>query len=155
MPAFVQGRYFDVFAANQLAQAFSPNVRPRINRLQAAILDLREAELYADWENATSAAFGQLRAAMGAEAEDPRMIDLAGELSVKSEMFRRVWARQEVVRPAGGPARLHHPELGDLSLYREKLNLAGAGGQVLVVYHAEPGTPSAAALGRLSACASP
>jgi hypothetical protein len=41
---------------------------------------------------------------------------------------------------------LHHPEVGDLTLHREKLNIAGTDGQVLVIYHAEPGTASADAL---------
>ncbi len=158
MPAFVQSRYLDVLAANALAQALSPNMGPGVNRLRAALLDPSEAELHADWENATAAAVGQLRATLGAEADDPHLIELVGELSLKSELFRRLWARQDVVRPSGGPARLHHPEVGELTLYREKLNIAGTEGQVLVAYHAEPGTASAdalALLGSLAATKSP
>ncbi|MGH3299460.1 MAG: hypothetical protein ACRDP7_47500, partial [Trebonia sp.] len=96
MPAFVQDRYLNVLAANPMAQALSPGMRPGVNRLLAA--------------------------------------------------FRRLWARQDVISPAGGPARMHHPEVGDLELYREKLIVAGTDGQVLVIYHADPGTPSAQAL---------
>ncbi len=153
MPAFVQNRYLEVLAANAMAEALSPNMRPGVNRLRAALLDPTEAELHADWENATAAAVGQLRATMGAEADDPRMVELVGELSMKSELFRQLWARQDVVRPAGGPARLHHPEVGDLILHREKLNIAGTDGQVLVIYHAERGTSSADALGLLGSIA--
>lgn len=146
MPAFVQSRYLDVLAANTMAQALSPNMGPGVNRLRAALLDPAEADLHDDWENATAAAVGQLRATMGTEADDPRMVELVGELSMKSELFRRLWARQEVVRPSGGPARMHHPNVGDLVLHREKLNVAGTDGQVLVIYHAEQGTSSADAL---------
>lgn len=153
MPAFVQSRYLDVLAANPMAEALSPNMRPGVNRLRAALLDPHEAELHADWDNATAAAIGQLRATMGAESDDPRMVELVGELSMKSELFRQMWARQEVVRPAGGPARLHHPQVGDLTLHREKLNIAGTEGQVLVVYHAEPRTASADALALLGSIA--
>jgi transcriptional regulator with XRE-family HTH domain len=85
--------------------------------------------------------------------DDPRMAALVGELSMKSDRFRRLWAQQDVVRPAGGPARMHHPEVGDLELHREKLIVAGTDGQVLVVYHTDPGTPTAQALNLLGTIA--
>jgi hypothetical protein len=77
---------------------------------------------------------------------------------VKSDRFRRLWARQDIVRPAGGPARLHHPEAGDLELHREKLIVAGTDGQVLVIYHPDPGSASVQALtllGSIAASAAP
>jgi transcriptional regulator with XRE-family HTH domain len=158
MPGFVQDRYLDVLAANRMALALSPNMRPGVNRLRAAFLDPAEHDLHEDWERATAAAVGQLRATLGADTDDPRMVALVGELSLKSERFRRLWARQDVVRPAGGPARLHHPEVGELVLHREKLTVAGTGDQILVVYHAEEGSTSAQALallGTLAATAKP
>ncbi len=153
LPAFVQDRYLNVMAANSMAQVLSPNMRPGVNRLLAAFLDPAEKDLHGDWEQATAAAVGQLRAAMGTETDDPRMTALVGELSVKSDRFRRLWARQDIVRRAGGPARLHHPEVGDLELHREKLIVAGTDGQVLVIYHADPGTASAQALALLGTIA--
>ncbi|MGK5740721.1 helix-turn-helix domain-containing protein [Micromonospora sp. URMC 103] len=153
MPAFVEDRYLTVLAANQLAQALSPNMRPGVNRLAAAFLDPQDRELHDDWEQATAAAVGQLRAVMGAETTDPRLVALVGELSIKSERFRRLWARQDVVRRASSRTRLHHPEVGDLDLHREKLIVAGTDNQVLVIYHAEPGTPSAQALALLGSIA--
>jgi transcriptional regulator with XRE-family HTH domain len=153
IPAFVQDRYLSVLAANPMARALSPNMRPGVNRLQAAFLDPAERALHDDWEQATGAAVGQLRAAMGTETDDPRMAALVGELSIKSERFRRLWARQDIVRRAGGPARLHHPEVGDLELHREKLIVAGTDDLVVVIYHADPGTASARALALLETIA--
>jgi transcriptional regulator with XRE-family HTH domain len=153
MPAFVQDRYLNVLAANSMAQVLSPNMRPGVNRLLAAFLDPAEKDLHEDWEQSTAAAVGQLRAAMGTETDDPRMAALVGELSMKSDRFRRLWARQDVVRGAGGPARMHHPEVGDLELHREKLIVAGTDGQVLVIYHATPDTASAQALALLGTIA--
>jgi hypothetical protein len=46
---------------------------------------------------------------------------------------------------------MHHPEVGELELHREKLIVAGTQDQVLVIYHAGPATPSAQAL----ACSPP
>lgn len=48
----------------------------------------------------------------------------------------------------------HHPEVGDLELHYETFTVNGAPTQQLVVYQAEPGSPSAdalALLGSLSA----
>jgi transcriptional regulator with XRE-family HTH domain len=155
MPAFVQDRYLTVLAANAMAEALSPALRPGVNRLAAAFLDPREAELYADWEQVTAAAVGQLRASMAADTDDPRLVALVGELSVKSERFRQMWARKDIARVSGGPARLHHPQVGDLELHREKLLVAGADGQMLVVYHAAPHTPSAERLALLGSLTAP
>jgi hypothetical protein len=53
------------------------------------------------------------------------------------------------------PTRIHHPQVGDLTLSREKLAIGGAEGQLLAVYHAQPGTSSAEKLGLLASLASP
>ena len=49
----------------------------------------------------------------------------------------------------GARSRLHHPEVGELDLYREKLPITGTDGQLLIVHHAEPGSDSAHSLGLL------
>jgi transcriptional regulator with XRE-family HTH domain len=150
MPAYVQNRYTDVLAANTPARALSPSMAPGANRLRSALLDPRERALHADWEDATAEAIGQLRAAAGADSGDPRLAELVAELSIESEHFRRLWSRHDVARRAGGPALLHHPRVGDLELDREKLHIAGTDDQMLVVYHAEPGSASSRVLAALA-----
>ena len=54
LPAFVEGRYFDVLAANRLAYAVSPNVQVGKNRLRAVFLDPAEKALYPDWDRPTA-----------------------------------------------------------------------------------------------------
>jgi transcriptional regulator with XRE-family HTH domain len=154
MPAFIQNRYTDVLAANPSAVALSPNMAIGVNRLRAAFLDPGDRELHEDWEDSVTSAVGQLRNAAGTDPDDQRLAELVDELSVKSADFRRLWARHDVVRRSGGPARIHHPEVGDLELFREKLLVAGRPGeQMLVIYHAEPGSPSAQALALLGSVA--
>ncbi len=46
LPAFVEGRYFDVLAANELAYALSPTLRVGQNRLRSVFLDPAEQALY-------------------------------------------------------------------------------------------------------------
>jgi transcriptional regulator with XRE-family HTH domain len=155
LPAFVEGRYFDVLAANSLARALSPNLQVGQNRLRAVFLDPAEKALYPDWEHATARLVAGFRESVGSDADDPRFVQLVGELSLSSERFRRLWARHDVQPSEGMPTRIHHPQVGDLTLSREKLAIGGADGQLLVVYHAQPGTSSAEKMGLLASLSSP
>ena len=92
---------------------------------------------------------------LGGEIDDPRVIELVGELSLASEQFRHLWARHDVAQRRGAPARVHHPQVGDLLLHREKLAIAGTDGQTLVVYHAEHGTADAEKLALMATLAAP
>jgi hypothetical protein len=83
-------------------------------------------------------------------SDDPRFVQLVGELSLSSEKFRRLWARHDVVTLQGMPTRIHHPQLGDLTLSREKLAIGGAEGQMLTIYHAQHGTSDAEKLALLA-----
>ncbi|MFF0467879.1 hypothetical protein ACFYPX_10690 [Micromonospora zamorensis] len=91
-----------------------------------------------------------LRAQVGAEVDDPRLTELVEELTAGSERFRRLWARHDVTVRAGGGLRVfRHPRVGELELRYEKFTISGTN-QSLVVYHAEPGGPSARSLARLA-----
>src|SRR5215472_3535273 len=153
LPAFVESRMFDVLAANRLATALSPSIRPGANRLRSVFLDSSERDLYPDWEQATSGMVASFRASLGTDIGDPRIAQLVGELSLGSERFRQLWARHDVKALAGAPARIRHPQVGMLELRREKLPIGESGGQLLVIYHAEPGSDSARSLSRLGSLA--
>jgi transcriptional regulator with XRE-family HTH domain len=150
LPAFVEGRYFDVLAANDLAAALSPNLQVGENRMRAVFLDPAERALYPDWERDTMTLVAGFRESVGADTGDPRFVQLVGELSLASERFRRLWARHDVHAREGRPTRLRHPQVGELTVRREKLVVGGAKDQILVVYHAEPGTSSADKLALLA-----
>jgi MmyB-like transcription regulator ligand binding domain len=60
---------------------------------------------------------------------------------VKSPDFGRLWARYEVRRVGDGEKVFRHPIVGTLTLTHENLELNHAGGQRLIVFMAEPGTP--------------
>jgi hypothetical protein len=144
-PAFVEGRYMDVLASNSLAVALSPNFAVGANRVRDFFLDERERRLYVDWEHAAAGIVAGFRAVIGTATSDPRFVHLVGELSLESEPFRRLWARHDVQLRAGGATRMLHPELGELTLHREKLAISGTD-QLLVIYHADPGSETAGLL---------
>ncbi len=64
----------------------------------------------------------------------------------RSEEFRVRWATHNVKLHRTGVKRFHHPVVGDLTLDFESLDLPGDPGQKLLVYSAEPGSPSRQAL---------
>lgn len=49
-------------------------------------------------------------------------------------------------RSTGGTRRMYHPQVGELELHYENLQIAGTEGQTLIVYHADPGSSTAQAL---------
>ena len=154
LPAFVENRLFDVLAANRLATALSPEMSPGHNRLRSVFLDPATLDLIPDWERAAADMVAAFRASVGTDAaDDPRITRLVGELSVASEEFRLLWARHDVTALAGGVARMSHPTVGMLELRREKLSIGEPAGQLLVVYHAEPGSDSARSLALLGSLA--
>jgi transcriptional regulator with XRE-family HTH domain len=149
LPAFVEGRYLDVLAVNRLGAALSPRLRVGRNRLRDVFLDPAEQALYPDWEKATADLVAGFRQSVGTQIEDPRCIELVGELSLASDRFRRLWARHDVQAREGAAIRLDHPQVGALALNREKLAV-GSSGLILAVYHADPGTADAEKLGLLA-----
>jgi transcriptional regulator with XRE-family HTH domain len=156
LPAFVEGRYFDVLAANHLAYAVSPNLQAGKNRLRAVFLDPAERALYPDWDQAAAGLVAGFRKSVGSDVDDPGFVQLVGELSLSSERFRQLWARHDV-RSFEGSSLVHlrHPQVGELTLGREKLTVGGTSGQVLVIYHAQPGTGSGEKLALLASLAHP
>ncbi|WP_055546560.1 helix-turn-helix domain-containing protein [Streptomyces sp. NBRC 110028] len=150
LPAYVEGRCFDVLAANALATALSPRLVAGANRLRDLFLDPAEQALYPDWENATTGLVAGFRESVGTATDDPRFIELVGELSLASTRFRRLWARHDVHVCEGVPMRIDHPQVGRLLLNRERLGIGGADGQTLVVHHPDPGTDSAGKLALLA-----
>ena len=139
LPAFVEGRYFDVLAANTLAGALSPRLTAGRNRLRDLFLDPDEQDLYPDWEASTANVVAGFRDSIGSEVDDPRVVDLVGSLSLASPRFCELWARYDISKYQGAEMMLNHPRVGELRLFREKLAITGTVRQLLVIYHPEPG----------------
>ncbi|MDG4792998.1 helix-turn-helix transcriptional regulator [Micromonospora sp. WMMD1082] len=149
-PAFIEGRYFDILAANALARALNPRLAVGGNQLRDLFLDPEERALHPDWDDNTECLVSSLRQAAGNDVDDPRYIELAGELSSASPQFRQLWARHEVRGQRGAPVRIDHPQVGELTLNRERLAISGAEGLMLVVYHPDAGSADADKLALLA-----
>jgi transcriptional regulator with XRE-family HTH domain len=141
-PVMVHGHYMTTLAANPMAVALSPFFAPGVNTLRAAFLEPGMREFYRDWDGMTAKAVAYLRSVVGGALDDPKLAELIGELSLRSDRFRTLWARQDVRQKTSGTTLLLHPQVGPLDLHYEKFALPGTSGQMLVTYHAERDSPS-------------
>lgn len=116
-------------------------------------LNQRAGEFFVDWDGIANDSVAILRAEAGRDPYDKRTSDLIGELSTRSDEFRVRWAAHNVKFHRTGTKVLHHPVAGDLTLDYEALELPGDAGQRILVYNAEPASPSAEALGLLASWA--
>jgi transcriptional regulator with XRE-family HTH domain len=150
VPAYVLGRRCDILAWNRMAGAllgdFASLPPEQRNIAWLVFMDPASHDLYLDWESKARDVVAGLRMHAGRSPDDPRLAALIGELSVKSPAFRQWWAAHDVRGTGPCTKELHHPVVGRLSLVNESMVLPADGGQMLVTYAAEPGSPSAEAL---------
>ncbi|AEW94413.1 MULTISPECIES: helix-turn-helix transcriptional regulator [Streptomycetaceae] len=161
VPAVVLDVRFDVLAWNPLGHALvaghldpaapdDPARRPNLQRL--LFLDPRTRELYPQWEDEARRAVSSLRLFSGSSPDDERLAELVGELSMKSGEFAALWSRHPVHNCTFGRKWFRHPEVGELELDFE-MTLLPESGHRLLMYSAEPDSPSKAALGLLASTA--
>ncbi|MDN3057362.1 helix-turn-helix transcriptional regulator [Streptomyces hygroscopicus] len=149
-PAFVLGRRGDVLAANRLARALIIDFEalPYHERNMARFMFLDEAarELWPEWETVAAEMVASLRLEAGRHPDDPRLTELVGELTIKSQEFRKWWADHNVREKTHGVKLYHHPVVGDMTLAYENVTVPGDPDQALCIYTVEPGSPSEEAL---------
>lgn len=155
VPAVLLGRFNDVLAWNHAGHRLlaghldceAPHrAEDRPNLLRLLFLDEHTRDLYVDWTDETARAVASMRYVAAQFADDRRLAELVGELSVNSPEFARLWAGHDVKLCTSGSKRFRHPEVGDLDLGFEVLHLPEGNGQRILTHTAEPGSASFAAL---------
>jgi transcriptional regulator with XRE-family HTH domain len=146
-PAWVRNARHDFLAGNRLGYAlyseiFTDPIRPA-NNARFVFLNERAKAFFPDWERSADDIVAMLRSEAGVNPYDRDLTDLIGELSTRSESFRTKWAAHNVRFHRTGTKRLHHPEVGDLELSYEAMELISDPGLTFLAYTAEPNTPSA------------
>ncbi|MCX5400787.1 helix-turn-helix transcriptional regulator [Streptomyces sp. NBC_00102] len=159
MPSYLRNGRFDILAANDLgralysplydhAAAHTPGEPP--NSARFCFFAPAAADFFVDHDQVANDCVAYLRAEAGRDPYDKGLTALIGELSTRSEDFRRRWAAHDVRYHRSGRKRFHHPFVGLLELDYEALDLAGDAGQRLNVYTAPPDSASEEALGLLA-----
>jgi transcriptional regulator with XRE-family HTH domain len=157
-PAWVRNERFDLLAGNALGRALCAPMLAmpgRINIARFVFLDPAARTYFSDWARTADDGVATLRGTAGRSPYDRKLADLVGELSTRSEEFRRRWASHDVRFHRTGLKRIHHPSVGDVDLTYEALELPADPGLVMLVYGAEPGTPSSDGLRLLASLQAP
>jgi hypothetical protein len=145
-PAIVGNSRMELLATNHLGRALYTDVytdptRPP-NFARFAFLDNAAHRFYPDWDLAANTAVAILRTSAGRDPHDKNLHDLVGELSTRSEEFRRRWSSHNVRIHGAGIKHFHHHAVGDLTLAYETVDLTAEPGLSMTVYAAEPASPS-------------
>jgi hypothetical protein len=154
----VRNGRLDIIAANTLGWALhsaaSANPRRPVNLARHCFLDRASAErFYPNWDQAADTIVAIVRAEAGRDPYDKGLQDLIGELSTLSDDFRTKWGAHDVRRHASGEKHFNHPVVGRLDLAFESADLVTDPGWKLLIYAAEPASPSADALALLASWA--
>lgn len=152
-PAWVRNGRLDHLAHNRASRAlYSPLLdspaRPT-NTARFLFLDEASREFFVDRDQATADVTALLRMEAGRRPHDKGLTQLIGELSTRSEEFRRLWARHDVKFHRSGAKQLRHPAVGLLDLEFEAMELPSDPDLTLLVYAVAPGTPAADTLALL------
>jgi len=156
-PAFVRNGRLDILAANVLGRAFyrdvydMPGQAPNIARF--TFLDQRAAEFYPDWDFFARVTVAILHTEAGRDPHNKELHDLIGELSTRSDEFRRLWGSHDVRHHGTGSKTFRHPVVGELTVAYEGMGMESEPGLTLTVYAAEPGSASAERLQMLASWA--
>ena len=150
-PAFVLGPALDILAGNSLATALHSGFDAFDNLARNVFVDPAGREFYPEWERAAHSCVAELRAAYGHDPESARIAEVVAELSDASEEFTALWQLHDVKSKSQEGKHLKHPDVGDLHIAFAAFTVNGAPHQQLVVYQAEPASPTAAAFEALRA----
>ncbi|MGH3671815.1 MAG: helix-turn-helix transcriptional regulator, partial [Pseudonocardiaceae bacterium] len=113
-PAHILDRHWGFAATNVAArEMFGLSARDH-NCLVSFFTDIRYRATCADWENAASLMIAQFRAESARHPDDAEYERLAGDLSMVSEEFARLWARHDVAEVSQGAKVFIHPHVGKL-----------------------------------------
>ena len=118
-------------------------------------LNPRARIVYLNWEQIAPQMVAILRAAAIEGVRNDALAKIVGELTVASPEFARYWTDYRLFEHTYGVKHFFNESVGEMKINYETLPLPGDNGQTVVVYSADPGSPSEEKLAFLSSWAAP
>lgn len=155
-PAYVLDAKYDILAWNMMAIHVTGDLAaiPEAQRNLIRWMFQPGQENHSRWRDPDTVSFARasvadLRAAYAQYSDDPGLEGLVEELREKSPRFAKIWADHEVEVRRRTVKRIRHPREGELSVECQVLHIPETD-QRLIVYCAEPGSPTQEAFRRLA-----
>lgn len=159
-PAFVRNGRMDLLATNTLARAFYTELYDMPGRspgppniARHAFLDDRALNFYPDWDGFADITVAILRTEAARDPHNKSLHDLVGELCTRSDEFRTRWGAHDVRHHGSGFKSFNHPEVGEMTLAYEGMQMEEERGLTWTIYAAEPGSSSEDAMKLLASWA--
>ena len=158
-PAIIRNGRMDLLAANHLGRAMHASLYESHaagdppNFARYTFLDDDSRRFWPDWDAAADTGVAILHTEAGRDPHDKDLHDLVGELSTRSEDFRRRWSAHDVRSHGAGTKHFHHRDVGVLELSYESVDMISEPGLSLTLYAAEPASPTSHALDLLASWA--
>jgi len=148
VPATVVDLGLNILAINAAAGAMYSGFARTDNIARMVFLDPAAKDFYTDWHQVATQVVGNLRSGLTRFPSDGRVAEVVDEISARSPLFAELWATHDVRPRTSEDKVFNHPQLGELRLHFEALELADAPDQRLFVYCAleEGPSPDAVAL---------
>ena len=153
-PAVVLGRRCEVLAWNPTGAALDQAVAQRPpqerNVARRIVLEPSARELYPEWEALVQEVADVLRLNTARFPDDAGLAGLVDDLLAGSRTFARCWARLDVFEKSFGARCSITRSSVASSLPTRRSEMAAGSGQALLVYTAEPDSPTAHAIEELA-----
>ena len=145
-PAYVMTQRKDIVATNALGRALMvPMLKDPSNGDNLArftFFSPAARTFFPDWEQGADSIVASMRTAAGQQPHDKALTDLIGELVTRSDAFRTRWSAHNVRFHRSGTKRVRHPDVGDLELTFEGLELPDHPGWTVYAYTTAAGSSS-------------
>ncbi|WP_323379261.1 helix-turn-helix transcriptional regulator, partial [Streptomyces durbertensis] len=136
LPAYVVDFRFDVLAHNGAAAALFGEdfgTGDTDNTARMLFLSPRVRAMQSEWARVARETVGNLRATLARHPDDPRLLELVGELRSASGEFTRWWDDHTIRQRAHGTKRVNHPSVGELTVHYDTLATLDDAAQRLIV----------------------
>jgi transcriptional regulator with XRE-family HTH domain len=146
VPAVIHGPHLEVLGINHAGKAllddFDAMPPAERNMARWMFLNPRARLVYRNWDEIAPQMVAILRAAAATGRPNETLSTLVGELTAASPEFARFWADYRLFEHTFGVKQFWHEAVGEMRINYQTLELPGEQGQTVVVYSADPGSPS-------------